>query len=62
MLSEAQITQFQTLYQNRFGKVISREEACTEGIRLIRLVELICKPANEEEYQRLQQLCEKTKS
>ena len=54
MLSDEQITKFQTLYKNRFGKKISREEAYEQGAKLIRLVELVYKPMTEEEYQRLQ--------
>ena len=55
MLSTEQITQFQTLYKNRFGKTISREEALEKGAKLIRLVEIVYKPMTEEEYQKLQE-------
>jgi len=34
---DQQIIKFQTLYKNRFGKEISREEACEKGEKLIRL-------------------------
>jgi len=49
MLSDEQIIKFQTLYKNRFGKEISRAAACEKGIKLIRLIELICKPMTEKE-------------
>ncbi len=55
MLSHEQITKFQMLYKNRFGKEISREEAYEQGVKLIRLVELIYKPMTEAEYQQLQE-------
>ena len=55
MLSNEQVTKFQTLYKKRFGKEISREEAYEQGVRLIRLVELIYKPMTEAEYQQLQE-------
>ena len=55
MVSEEQIKTFQTLYKNRFGKEISREEAYEQGVKLIRLVELIYKPMTETEYQKLQE-------
>jgi len=55
MLSHEQITKFQTLYKNRFGKKISREEAYEQGVKLIRLVELIYKPMTEAEYRELQE-------
>ena len=54
MLSNEQITKFQTLYKNRFGREVSREEAYEQGIRLMRLVELIYKPMTEVEYRELQ--------
>ncbi|MFC1612733.1 hypothetical protein ACFL23_00160 [Patescibacteria group bacterium] len=60
MLSDEQITKFQTLYKNRFGKEISREEAYKQGAKLIRLVELIYKPITEHEYQKLQERRQKT--
>jgi len=55
VLDNEQITKFQTLYKNRFGKKISREEAYEQGVKLIRLVELIYKPMTEAEYQQLQE-------
>ncbi len=54
MLSDRQITKFQTLYKNRFGKEISREEAYEKGAKLVRLMELIYKPMTEDEYKQLQ--------
>lgn len=54
MISEEQITKFQTLWKNRFGRKISRKEAYENGAKLIRLVELIYKPMAEAEYQQLQ--------
>lgn len=55
MLSDEQITKFQTLYSNRFGKEISRDEAYEKGVKLIRLIELIYKPMTEGEYQQVQE-------
>ncbi|KKQ00898.1 MAG: hypothetical protein US07_C0005G0013 [Candidatus Levybacteria bacterium GW2011_GWB1_36_18] len=55
MLSDKQIAEYQTLYKNRYGKEISREEAFEKGVKLIRLVELIYKPMTEAEYQQLQE-------
>lgn len=54
MLTEEQITKFQTLYRKRFGKEISREQALEKGIKLIRLIEIIYKPMTEAEFQQLQ--------
>ena len=54
MLSDEQITKFQNLYKNHFGKDITREEAYEKGAKLIRVIELIYKPMTEAEYQELQ--------
>lgn len=54
MLSDERITKYQALYRNRFGKEISREVALEQGIKLIRLVQLIYRPITETEYQQLQ--------
>lgn len=62
MLSHEQITSFQILYKNRFGKEISREEACEKGTKLMRLVELVYKPMTEAEYQLVQQRRTQTRS
>ena len=52
-LTEEQITQFQTLYQKHFGLEISRERAYEEGIKLVRLMQLIYKPIKKEGCQKL---------
>lgn len=44
MLSDEQITKFQVLYKNRFGREIGREEALEKGIKLIRLMQLVLTP------------------
>ncbi len=54
MLSREQIKKFQTLYKNRFGKVLSREQAYEQGVKLLRLIELIYRPITEAEYLNLQ--------
>lgn len=55
LLSDEQITKYQTLYKKNFGKEISREEAYERGAKLIRLIELVYKPMTEAEYQSLQE-------
>lgn len=54
MLSDEQITKFLTLYKNRFGNEISREEAYEKGVKLIRLLEIIYQPMTEKEYEAVQ--------
>ncbi len=60
MFDESQITKYQTLYKNRYGKEISRKEAYEQGAKLIRLVGLIYKPMTEAEYQQLQERRQQT--
>lgn len=54
VLSDEQIAQFQALYKSRFGEEISKEEAYAQGIKLIRLVEIIYRPMTKEEYSKVQ--------
>lgn len=55
MLSEKKIDEFITLYENRFGKKLSRTEAYEKAIKLFRLVELIYKPEYGETDYKIQQ-------
>jgi hypothetical protein len=50
MLSNEQITKYQALYKNRYGRKICREEAHEQAAKLIRLVELVYKPMTKEDY------------
>ena len=52
-LTEEDITKFQRLYKKHFGEEISREWAHSEGIKLVRLMQLIYKPMTKEQYERL---------
>ena len=61
MLTDMQVTKFQKLYKARFNKKISREKAYEQGVKLIRLVELIYKPMTEKEYKMVQKRRKKTK-
>ena len=54
LLSEEQIKEFQRIYKNYYGKEISRDEAYEQGVKLIRLIQLIYKPMTEIEFQQLQ--------
>lgn len=47
LLSDKQISEFQEIYKEHFGTEISKEDARENGIKLLRLVELIYKPADE---------------
>jgi len=51
MLTEQQISDFQALYRNRFGKEIGCEQAMESGIKLIRLMQLIYHPMTKSELE-----------
>jgi len=61
LLTEAQITRFQELYENRFRKKISKKEALEKGIKLVRLMQIVYKPISKKDYQELQKRREETK-
>lgn len=54
MLTDAQVEKYRALYRKRFGKEISKEEALEQGIKLVRLMELIYRPMTVEEYEVIQ--------
>ena len=60
MFSDEQVTKFQSLYKTHFGKSISREEAYDQGLKLLRLIEIIYKPMTETDYQLLQKRRQET--
>ena len=53
-LSKQAVIEYQQIYRKTHGKDISYQEALAQGIKLIRLVEIIFKPMTEAEYQQLQ--------
>jgi hypothetical protein len=54
MLDDKQIIKFKRLYENLFGEKINHEKTYEEGIKLLRLIELIYKPITKNEYEQLQ--------
>ncbi len=50
MISDEQIKKFRTLYKNHFGEEISQAEAYRQGVKLVRLMELVYKPITKQEY------------
>ena len=48
MLTEAQITKFQEIYERRFGEKIDRDRALNMGIELVQLVKLIYRPIKKK--------------
>ncbi len=53
-LNDKHIAELQRIYKARFGKEISREEALAQGLKLLRMVELVYKPMTEVEYRQLE--------
>lgn len=49
MLTNEQVSKFQAIYQNCFGKKISREDAIEKGARLVRLIQIIYQPITKQE-------------
>lgn len=54
ILSDEDITKFQTLYKSELGMEITREDAYEKGIKLLRLLSLVYKPMTEEEHELIQ--------
>jgi len=46
VLSDENIKEFQELYKQHFGKEISKEDACENGTKLLRLISLIYRPTD----------------
>lgn len=44
MLSEEMVLKFQKLYKEKFGEEISKEEAYEQGIKLLKLIQVIYRP------------------
>lgn len=40
-LTDAQLAEFQALYEKRFGKSIDKAEALDKGLALVRLLEMV---------------------
>lgn len=51
-LSDEKISEFQALYKGEFGVDISPKEAQERGVKLLRLISIVCKQTNEDEQQK----------
>ena len=60
MLTDEQIKKFQAIYRKYFGKEISKEVAIKQGIKLVRLMEIIYQPMTKEEDDMVQKRREET--
>ena len=49
-LTNAQIANYQKIYLDTYGEEISREDALTQGMALLRLVKVLSKPLAEQNY------------
>lgn len=56
VLSDEDITKFQTLYKIEFGIEISKEDAYKQGVQLLKLVTIVYKQMTKKEYKKLQKL------
>lgn len=41
MLTDEQLIKFQEIWKEKFGEEISREQALTNGMKLIRLIQIV---------------------
>lgn len=49
-LTKQDIERFQMLYKNRFGAVLTVENAETQGLHLLNLMSIVYKPVRVEDY------------
>jgi hypothetical protein len=54
MLTEQDITNFQTLFKSEFGKDIDRAEAFEQGLKLVGLLSNVYKPMTQEEFDEIE--------
>lgn len=47
MLTDDQITKFQQIWKKKFNEDISREQALSYGLNLIRLLQVVCRDPKE---------------
>jgi hypothetical protein len=52
-LTNVQIARFQELFKSKFETEISKAEALEQGIKLVRLMELIYKPMTTQDLQKV---------
>jgi hypothetical protein len=55
MLTEQDITNFQSLYKSEFGKEITRAEALEQGLKLVGLLFNVYQPMTQEEYDEIEE-------
>jgi uncharacterized tellurite resistance protein B-like protein len=51
-ITPEQVGKFQAIYKAKFGREISRELAYEQGVKLIRLMEIIYKPMTLTDYEK----------
>jgi hypothetical protein len=47
LLTDEQVSDFQRIYKDRFGKTINRKDAYEQGAKLVNLMKLIYKPIQQ---------------
>lgn len=53
-LTDSEVSQFQSIYRQQFGKEISQEDARERGTKLVRLFEIIYKPVTIDDHKMVQ--------
>ena len=52
-LTPEQVARFQAIYKAKFGQEISREQAYEQGVKLVRLMEIIYKPMTQAYFEKV---------
>jgi hypothetical protein len=54
-LTPEQVAKFQAIYKAKFGREISNEQAYEQGVKLVRLMEIVYRPMTRAEYKKAQE-------
>jgi len=49
------VAKFQAIYKAKFGREISNEQAYEQGVKLVRLMEIVYRPMTRAEYKKAQE-------
>jgi hypothetical protein len=54
VLSDENIIEFQNIYREHFGKEITKEDACNQGMKLLKLVSILYRQKTTEDFENSQ--------
>lgn len=53
-LTPEQVAKFQAIYKAKFGREISREQAYEQGVKLVRLMQIIYRPMTQADLEKVE--------